>query len=210
VNPESLKKDAKGRHMLRLFSRDLFADYLNLLSSALPTEVQLFLMLDCSTINCAVERLQLISLECFSRYHLILKGHCSEFPCLMWGGGDTEIGRVCTNPLLLAESSKKTVAVLLPSSEIYQPAPFEKTANVISQLHLRGIPFRLIPEAFLTVQWDGLDFLIVEPSGITLVGKRMLQGFCAAGGTVVTLSSGMSLRKEVPFADWLLNIPEAS
>lgn len=119
------------------------------------------------------------------------------------GDGRTQIGRVSPSAMPFDEPSEKAVAVLLPSSEIYRFAPFEKTANIISQLHDRGISFRLIPEAFLTVQWDGLDFLIVEPSGITSAGKRMLQGFCAAGGTVVALGTRLGLRQELLFSEWL-------
>jgi hypothetical protein len=204
IHPECLKGKPTGLQILRLFSRDLFTDYLNLLSSALPTEIQLFLMLDCSMISCSASRLQMISLEQFSRYHLILKGHCSEFPSLCWGEGKAPIGRVSTILSTIEPSLGKKVAVLLPSSEIHQRMPFEKTAEGISQLHRHGIDFRLIPEAFLTVQWDGLDCIVVDPSGITPVGKRMLQGFCAAGGTVVALNSMIGLYQEMSLSSWLL------
>lgn len=192
VQPQSLRGHSKGMRILRLFCADLFADYMNLLSSSLPAEVQLFLMLDCSMIGSLAERLQLISLERFSRYHLILRGDCYQFPCLAWGEGDTQIGRVGANPLPMQKPSEKRVAVLLPSSEVFSFQPFEKTANSIHQLHQQNVPVRLIPEAFLTTQWDGVDFIVVEPSGVTSVGKRMLQGFCAAGGTVINVDSSLA------------------
>jgi len=64
-------------------------------------------------------------------------------------------------------------------------------------------PFRLIPEAFLTAEWEGLDRLFVFPKGVSESGKRMLLGFCAAGGEVVTVGSPfLGLPGEISFAQW--------
>lgn len=55
-------------------------------------------------------------------------------------------------------------------------------------------PFRPIPETRLTHLWEGLDVLVV-PGPLTRCGERMVQGFLAAGGEVITsLDDAASLR----------------
>lgn len=46
---------------------------------------------------------------------------------------------------------------------------------------------RLIPESALVYSWDRLERLYYDPAAISQVGKRKLQGFCAAGGTIIPL-----------------------
>ncbi len=57
--------------------------------------------------------------------------------------------------------------------------------SIIEKLQQEKTFFRLIPESFLTYQWDGLDKLFVLESGLSKEGRRSLQGFLATEGEVV-------------------------
>ncbi len=64
---------------------------------------------------------------------------------------------------------------------------------------MNGIDYRIIPETYLTTEWHGLDYLIVDPDSLSSQGFRKLQGFCAAGGTIVSLGKIMGLPYEILF-----------
>jgi len=57
-------------------------------------------------------------------------------------------------------------------------------------------PFRVIEEMFLTESWEGVDRLYVLSDAVTAQGKRMLRGFCAAGGSVVVVGEPLGLPNE--------------
>ncbi len=42
------------------------------------------------------------------------------------------------------------------------------------------VPFRVIPEIFLTEQWDGIDILHAIETAMTAQGQRKIKGFIAA------------------------------
>ncbi|MEX1013058.1 MAG: hypothetical protein WDZ27_05140 [Waddliaceae bacterium] len=56
---------------------------------------------------------------------------------------------------------------------------------LIEMLQQQKQSFRLIPESFLTYQWEGLDKIFVLESGLSREGRRSLQGFIATEGEVV-------------------------
>lgn len=58
-------------------------------------------------------------------------------------------------------------------------------------------PYRIIPERFLNEKWMELDYLYVFSRFVTPRGRRMLQGFCAAGGIVVTEGELLGLANEI-------------
>lgn len=65
------------------------------------------------------------------------------------------------------------VGICLPASNGEALEPYLQT------------PHRLIPESYLMAEWDGLDTLIVAKNSLTPQLQRKLQGFEAAGGTVL-------------------------
>ena len=46
---------------------------------------------------------------------------------------------------------------------------------------------RVIGEEELIAEWDGLDDLMIFPEALSIEGKRMIEGFVAAGGNVIEL-----------------------
>ena len=68
------------------------------------------------------------------------------------------------------------VAICLPSAEMVRPSQYSGLEEMINFLNEKGIPFRIIPESLLITDWDGLDYLLVIPEGLTFQGKRKAAG----------------------------------
>jgi hypothetical protein len=176
-------------------------DYLTLLSGALPAELQLFLFLDCSSISDRWMKIQLTSPDRFMRFNLIFKDAFPELSCLSWESCDSRIGFIGN---CMEQTAK--VGILLPSTGVYLSHPFIVIEKGMEELRQRGISFRMISESCLTEQWDGLDFLVIEPLSLTVAGKRMIHGFCAAGGTIISLGTQSLFSEEMFFENWLESI----
>ena len=58
---------------------------------------------------------------------------------------------------------------------------------LFEKLLKQGTKVRVIEEAYLTAEWDGLDILYIDPPCLSREGKRKVQGFQAAGGEVISV-----------------------
>ncbi|CDR33824.1 hypothetical protein [Criblamydia sequanensis] len=72
--------------------------------------------------------------------------------------------------------------------------------ETLQSLLQKKTSFRLISEEHLITEWKGLDKLIVDPAMLSKEGFRMLQGFSAAGGSILTLREELGLPDESPFS----------
>lgn len=63
----------------------------------------------------------------------------------------------------------------------------------------KGHRIRLVEEAFLISEWQGLDYLVVDPEFLNNEAVRKLRGFNAAGGRVVSLGAPLGLIDEIAF-----------
>ncbi len=154
-------------HQRRLFCADAFAHYFQMLSHKLPDELPIYLFLDGSNAGTLAQRHQLLSRERFDHFHLALKG-VPNSNRLIWEG-------------------EKVNEPPLPPTAICFPEEGKCSGDILNQLDnlMNSLPeYRVIPEAFLTEEWDGVDILHVIKEALTSQGERKLQGFCAAGGTV--------------------------
>jgi len=208
IDEFSLKVNAVGRHILRLFCADAAASYLDLLIINIPDTLQPFLLLDATLLDSPGQCAQLVSKERFDRWHYVIKGSALQPSDLAWEGS-AGVGTSFSpygylghkprdKPLGTPLSEKKVVlGVCLPSESMIQPSQYAGLDEVLKSLILRKIPFRIIPETFLITDWDGLDQIIVLAQGLSFQGKRKLQGFCAAGGVVVTIGLPIGLPLEM-------------
>ncbi len=144
----------------RLYSSTLLFEYLHRLGSILPDTVPLYARLDVSSIGTLAEQAFLISSAAPLR--LFLEG--------------AKIAREC-------DAAK---GVCLPAEEHYSEAAVEKLDELLHSLHEAGHTYRLLPEKLLNEQWDGLDQLYLLETFLTKQGRRMLQGFAAAGGEIIS------------------------
>lgn len=156
-------------HMQRLFCADAFAHYFQMLAHRLPDELPLYLLLDGSGVGTIAERHQLISRERFDHFILAVKGLPHAYR-LTW-----------VEERIEESEDKPSVALCFPEEKMC-------TENVLNrmdhQIQSMKIPFRIVSEAFLTEEWDGVDQLHVLKEAMTLQGDRKLKGFLATAGEI--------------------------
>lgn len=201
-----LQHHQEGQHLIRLFCRDVAIEYLALLATRLPDSLPAYLYLDATSLaGSYISEIQLLNPERFDRLYLALKGHRLPFEALGWEvpsaygySGDSSIELPLLSPV--------SIGVCIPSMTFYHSAHYQELEFGLNALHKRSIPFKLISESQLTSKWDGLDYLLYTPSGLTTQGKRMLQGFCAAGGMAVSVGNLVGLSNEISLMDWFAKV----
>lgn len=201
--PSLLTQSEGGRQLIRLFCRDAAVEYLGLLTSSLPDGLPRYLQLDARSIQNPLWQVQLLHGERFDRFQLVVKGANIPVPALGWGHSSMYglLGELF-HPTAPSPLPVK-VGVCLPLMELVDSHSYRGLKEGLEALLSGNIPFRLIPETFLTTEWDGLDYLLYMPTGLGPQGKRKLQGFCAAGGTVVTVGKKLGLPQEIFLSDFL-------
>ncbi len=156
------------------YCRDACVEYIQLLANRLPDGLDVYVMLDASSIAEPLEEAQLLTRERYERLNIIVEG-----------------GR-----LPIETHSEIPLGVCFPPIDMHDPIHYTGLNEALHHLLEKQIPFRIIPESFLIAEWKGLDALIVTPSGLSPQGKRKLQGFCAAGGTVLNIGESLGLANE--------------
>lgn len=175
------KFDENNAFFKNLFARDAMSEYLTLIVNRFPDSMPFFMIVDNDpSLSLAMEA-QLTHREKFNRIHLKLTNN--RLP-------------------VLASDKEASIGVCLPSSDLIDLAFLSKLEGVLENLLNKNIPFRIIPESLLINEWDGLDYLIVESSCLSSQGKRKLQGFCAAGGTLVNLGHSLNMPYEISIKDF--------
>lgn len=100
------------------------------------------------------------------------------------------------------EGAAISLALGLPGIKSAQ-SRWQALAKASQMLEKSGFVYRIVPVLSLREQWQELDFVITtfEPEGS--LGRRQLEGFCAAGGMVLNVEEPMDLECELPFGAWL-------
>lgn len=177
VQPDAHPQSPEFNWLAQLYCRDAAAEYFHLLAANLTDSIPLFISLDGSTITDPVQFAMLTTTERFEPFRLIIQG----------GIGNAEQAKI---------------GICLPSMHLISPVYYTGLGDAIDRLIQQNVPFRIIPEYSLINQWDGLDHLVVVSASITPQGRRKLQGFCAAGGTILNLGEPLGLPYEIPYRDF--------
>lgn len=206
VTENTMRKSARGRSLLALYSRNAATDYLGLLLNSLPDALQVFLLLDASEVKSPLECAFLLHRERFDRFQLAIKNCCVPYDGLTWEKGNSVSGFLAPSSLFIPSFQECRVGICLPSVDTSRLSHLQALEQALQWLIERHINFRLVPEAYLTTDWDGLDVLLVVPEALTSEGKRKLKGFCAAGGVILSLSNQfLGLPFEESFETWKQN-----
>jgi len=157
-----------------LFCAKLFSEYLHRLASALPEDAEPTLLVDIVDKENFAE---LVLLFCKRRFeHFVLL-----FP-----------------NIVLPIEGEAPIAISLPQDELYNPQTFVELFQ-----KLQGRQFKCIPEELLNEHWVGVDYLIVDPESLGPSGKRMLYGFEAAGGQIISTRGPLGFAIETSFEEFL-------
>lgn len=193
--------EEEGKKYLSLYCRDVAVEYISLLASRLPDSLPVYLFLDLGDCHWPSRtEMQLFNPERFDRLNLALKGSHLPWQAMGWHH-PTVKGYSGMNSATLPEKHPITVAICVPPLHVVHPEPYLKLEQAIDILKKKNIPFKFIPESHLTAEWDGLDYLIYSPAGLSPQGKRKFQGFCAAGGTAISTDHLMGFSQEMTLHD---------
>lgn len=162
-----------GRYELPLSDEEIEA--LRYAIAPFPDGLTPFLYLDGSKVSRdALFQLPRHHLE---HFHLIVRGAFRPYALPVIGvDHSTPFGTFGAKKVELLPEIEIPLALLLP--------PEPKRLSVSDTM----APFRIIPEALLTQEWEGVEQLIVNEEWLSSQGRRKIQGFIAAGGSVVTYS----------------------
>ena len=166
---QSLAEDGVSE---RLFCVEVLAVYLQMLSHKLPDELEVLALFDERGIASCAEVLSLISKERFAHFVVGLRSDVLARDGLVWDEERLRLRRIPT-----------TVGLVFPER---QEPEFHARFNQL----LEQESGRVVFEAFLTEEWEGLDELVVLDGSLSAQGLRKLKGFEAAGGEIKY--SGMS------------------
>ena len=174
----------------KLYLRDQALYYLSLLKDYFPAEIELFLSIDMGSQNLRefslLEEVLFFSKDKFTGYSLLQEREEETL-----------------------EDKHSNFGVCLPGKPLLQWPDFCELEKALAECKKEGKKIRVIPEEQIITDWDGLDYLLCDPAGLTEEGKRMLQGFAAAGGVVVSLGEAIGVYGEEAFSTWLISQKEA-
>lgn len=205
---DDLAKSDVGRDLLKCFCRDAVGEYFSLLAARVPDSLPLFLLFDTRGVKDSMLTARLLSKERYPRFHIASKIDAGA-PILggeiSWDGMAAEKGIISREIENSMSEGKATLGFCLPRMTLSRPSSLEFLSRALDALIAHNILFRVIPEVNLAAEWDGLDYYLVDNQHVEIQFKRKLQGFCAAGGTVVYLGQSLGLAQEIPFEDWFEN-----
>ena len=207
LDVESMAQSSAGRDLLKFFCRDSIGEYLSLLALRVPDSLPLFLLLDTNAAQDPMLTARLLTKERYPRFHLGVKGSNSGIQALggeiAWDGIPMEKGMISREVGNAPQVERAKLGICIPRMTFSRPASTTLLSHALDALIARKIPFRMIPEVNLAAEWDGLDFLIVDTQYVEVQFKRKLQGFCAAGGTVVYIGHSLGFAQEIALDEFL-------
>ncbi len=179
--------------MFRLFSMELFMQYLHRLSAPLIDDIPLVALLDLGDSMRPSYQAELLSKTFFPYIIPGVKNACVHFNGFGWQDRGN-LGFIGHKSLSIKEISPPTLGVVIP--EIGK-VPYDFFDKTIHRLVENGIGYQVFPESLMIESWQGLDSILVFSNTLSQEGRRMLQGFNAAAGQVVTVGDSLDLVDEI-------------
>ncbi len=163
--------------------RDDFLEHVESLFTHVAFHIPIFLLLDCSQQKDLQKFVELSSKDAFDRFLLALKNPPLLTGRVVWQEGSDVLGYIGRDM-----ANKK-----LLQREIQTAILFSHDGHCDLLPTIRGldVPFRIIAEKHLTLDWQGIDDLYVCSEHLSNQTKRELEGFKAAGGRILFINNRM-------------------
>ncbi len=173
-------------HLLNLYSSHLLSIFFHSIASILPDHIKGTLLFSLpASLECG-KVIELISEESFSHLEVGIKYPKFFLEGICWGmGSATHTLSFFAAQSPFTEVDVKT-AVVLPFLGLCNYKEFEE---MCTSLVLKKVPFKIIEENLMNEKWFGIDTIFYDPITISFDGKRMLDGFIAAGGVIEEFST---------------------
>lgn len=201
ITPKELDQTEYGRNILRFICLDSALDYLEILAARFPDSLLPYVLLDAKPISSKFHLAQLLDHEAFDFVQLGLKQapiHVAH--AIGWETSGYPNGFIGTGSYSLKEThADSSVGVVVPQKKVYDPEKLKQYDKALDWLTAKE-QLRYISERNLTMDWSGLDTLLVFEGNEFL--NRKLEGFIAAGGTVVGLQQKLGLSQEITYKEF--------
>ncbi len=172
----------KNEHTERLFALQILLEYFHRLAATLPDELSLNVLLNFKSIPSRARQAELLAAYTFPYIKPCVKGALVPFAGLAWEKGRSEFGYIGSNPALFEKIETPNTAILLPD---LGKVDYEMLENALAGLE--EVNYKIIPDKMLNESWHLIDELIVLEGFVSSEGKRMIEGFIAAGGHIKTM-----------------------
>lgn len=178
----------------------LLQEFIDLLTSGVPEQLEWFARVDASNVKDDLEFYQLANRARYEHLHIFWKGSNPNLMAdLVWDVGVPSQGYVAPKSLDLNGQDAIQTAWCLPSAWEIRPEVLQQQRDLMSWLESSGINSRPIPQEKISLYWQGLDTIFAFSQQMKPAATRQLAGFCAAGGTVVTIGQLLGLPNEESF-----------
>lgn len=153
-------------------------DFLSLLVNALPPHITPFTLQDASHIQDPIHFANMMLKFARAGFKTAFKNPPFSTDSLVWEEGCSRGGYIGSDVSKREKAEDAKVGIVVTDL-------IEEEKKALLQLIEDGVAFRIIPEERLTTEWDGIDEMIVGEQ-VGPLTRRMLQGFEAAGGRIVS------------------------
>lgn len=179
------------------YNADVFIDFIRLFLPSLPDQIIPFILFDSCEIKDPILFLDLFSKERFEYFclgfthaplpkNLFTTSFSRDNKTLSLGYFGNSFEKKSTN---MSSIGLPIVGFVFPHKDKITKTLLLKVGETLNVLE--EIPLRLIYEPYLIEEIDGLDKIIVFEEGVSSMGKRQIQGFCAAGGEVIAVGDSV-------------------
>lgn len=201
---QCFKSEQTSQQGSLLQAADIFVDFIGLFLSSLSDEVIPFIKISTNKSEDKAFIYRLLSKQRFEYFTLITDE--KDFYSSSISTQNTEGSLGYFGSSYQKQTDKlPNLGLLFPSDELFENT-YEKINEVFESLkntNEKNLLPRLIYETHLIEEIDGIDQLIVFEKGLSDRGRRQVQGFCAAGGEVLTVGALQGFVSERFFEDFL-------
>lgn len=185
--------------MYRIFSMELFMQYLPRVSAILIDDIPLVALFDLKDCLRPSYQAEILSKSFFPYIIPGVKNARIAFKGFGWEEPGY-LGSIGKAPFLPPENGERTFGVALPEIGKMDYDLFDQT---VSFLEKNNISYDVFPESLMTESWHGLNHILVFSETLSSEGIRMLRGFNAAGGEVVTIGESLGLVEETHLEEFV-------
>ena len=174
---------------------ELCFHFLEELTKPIRDLIKIFILLDFSRIESKSLEARLLNKERLLNIQII-----PENPKLSYSGLIKE-----GNLIYEKEGVPSSLGILLPNLKLKSESSYQEIEKILNELS----DYRVIAEERLIIEWQGLEELIISPKTILKEGFRMIQGFLAAHGTLITLEVDEKFPQAIFYKYWKKNCQQS-
>lgn len=197
-----LENSMEEEHLLHLFSCTLLSNFFHSLGAILPDHIKgalLFYLPAGLEIGKVAE---LVSEETFAHLEIGIR-HPKFFHDGIALDSGPALHTLSYKPTLAFTEDKVKTAIILPFLGQCNYKRFEEICTCLLE---KDIPFKIIEENLMNEKWFDIDHILFDNESTSFDGKRMLDGFIAAGGKAYSFTSEEEERENVCSADGFMKL----